>query len=209
MAEGASRSRDALLDETRRGSRASTVLVAIATYTFLRPGKLEALRWEDLDLDHGVIHVQRAVERRTKAIKGTKSKHARRFRIEPALLLLLDVLRQEGEGVGRVVPVPGDLARTFRSCLERAGVSRLELFEATPTRQAITFRDLRATGITWQAVRGDEPLRIMQRAGHSDLETTMIYVRTAEELGDRFGDVFPERPAEPLRKNARTRLAAP
>jgi hypothetical protein len=92
------------------------------------------------------------------------------------------------EDLGRVV------ARTFRSLLLRAGVTRRELHEALPTRQPITFRDLRATRITWQAVRGDEPMRIMQRAGHSDFETTMRYVRTAEELREGFGDVLPELP---------------
>jgi hypothetical protein len=28
-----------------------------------------------------------------------------------------------------------------------------------PTRKAMTFHDTRATGITWWAVRGDDPLR--------------------------------------------------
>jgi hypothetical protein len=78
----------------------------------------------------------------------------------------------------------------------------------TLTRQAMTFRDLRATGITWQAVRGDEPLRIMQRAGHTTFSTTMIYVRTAEELREGFGSVFPELPAEllaaPIARSKRT-----
>jgi hypothetical protein len=32
---------------------------------------------------------------------------------------------------------------------------------------------LRATGITWAAVRGDDPLRIKQRAGH-------LYPRSGE-----------------------------
>jgi len=29
------------------------------------------------------------------------------------------------------------------------------------------------------AVRGDEALKIMQRAGHTNFQTTQIYVRTA------------------------------
>lgn len=62
------------------------------------------------------------------------------------------------------------------------------------TRKAITFHDLRATGITWCAIRGDEPLRIMQRAGHADFETTKIYLREAENLAAGFGTVFPALP---------------
>lgn len=37
----------------------------------------------------------------------------------------------------------------------------------------MTFYDTRATGITRQAVRGDDPLNIMQRAGHLHFSTTM------------------------------------
>ena len=62
-----------------------------------------------------------------------------------------------------------------------------------------TSRDLRATGITWCAVRGDEPLKIMQRAGHSDFETTKIYLREAENLSRGFGVPFPVLPASLIR----------
>jgi len=41
------------------------------------------------------------------------------------------------------------------------------------------------------AVRGDDSLKIMTRAGHADFETTKIYLREAENLAHGFGDVFP------------------
>jgi hypothetical protein len=44
------------------------------------------------------------------------------------------------------------------------------------------------------AARGDDPLRIMQRAGHADFETTKIYLRDAENLSAGFGSVFPALP---------------
>lgn len=37
--------------------------------------------------------------------------------------------------------------------------------------------DLRATGITWVALAGTDPLRIRQRAGHENFETTQGYIR--------------------------------
>ena len=49
-----------------------------------------------------------------------------------------------------------------------------------PTRKAMTFHDLRATAITWCAVRGDDPLKIKQRAGHASFSTTEGYIREAE-----------------------------
>ena len=46
------------------------------------------------------------------------------------------------------------------------------------------------------AVRGDDPLRIMQRAGHENFETTQGYLRLADALRVGFGDVFPALPPE-------------
>jgi len=50
------------------------------------------------------------------------------------------------------------------------------------------------------AVRGDEPLKLMQRAGHADYSTSALYIRTAEAVRDGFGAVFPPLPAELLRR---------
>ncbi len=81
----------------------------------------------------------------------------------------------------------------LRQYLEWAGVSRAELFVTDRTRKQVTFYDLRATGITWMAIRGEEPLEIMQRAGHVEFKTTQGYIRAAEELAHTIGpgDVFP------------------
>jgi hypothetical protein len=49
------------------------------------------------------------------------------------------------------------------------------------------------------SARGDDPLRIMQRAGHEDFETTKIYLREAENLAKAFGSVFPVLPDRLLR----------
>jgi hypothetical protein len=40
-------------------------------------------------------------------------------------------------------------------------------------------------------MRGDEPLQIMQRAGHAAFETTKIYLRETENLSQGFATVFP------------------
>jgi len=96
------------------------------------------------------------------------------------------------------MPSAGVLSYKLKRYLARAGVERSDLFASDTTRKAITFHDLRATGITWMAARGDDPLRIMQRAGHADFETTKIYMREAENLSKAFGTVFPPLPARLL-----------
>ena len=43
--------------------------------------------------------------------------------------------------------------------------------------QPIRFHDLRATGITYMAIRGDSDQDVRERAGHADFETTLLYIR--------------------------------
>lgn len=171
--------------------------IAIATYTGLRVGELRALRWDHVDLAHGIVHVHRAFDRRARAEKATKSRAGRRFALEPAIMPLLEAMHAESGGTGLVCPLPNRLADRLREWLERAGVTRRELLDdVSETTRAIGFHDLRATFLTWLAVRGDEPLKIMQRAGHRDLATTQGYVRTAEAVGvAAFGEVFPVLPS--------------
>ena len=88
------------------------------------------------------------------------------------------------------------MARSLRRWLKRAGVDRHELHHATPTSRPIRFHDLRATGITWLAIRNDPPLEIQRRAGHQNFETTQRYIRLADSLRVGFGTVFPPLPPE-------------
>jgi len=179
----------------------------LAVYLSARAAELEALEWTDVDAEHGVIHIHKAVDRLNGGVKETKTGIARRFSVEPNLLPLLKAMRDEAGGVGRVIHMPGDtnLARGLRHYLERAGVTRPELHAKPndPTRKPIGFHDLRATGITWMAVRGDEPLRIQHRAGHTEFKTTQMYIREAEAVREGFGEIFPELPARLLSNSNR------
>jgi len=96
------------------------------------------------------------------------------------------------------MPSVRDMARGLRRWLAKATAQeRDELHHKTPTTRPIRFHDLRATGLTWMAVRGDDAIKIQRRAGHKDLETTLKYIRLAEDLNPgAFGDVFPKLPAE-------------
>jgi Phage integrase family len=87
------------------------------------------------------------------------------------------------------------MARNLRRWLWKAGVRRPELHVATPTRKAITWHDLRATGATWMAIRNDAPLSIKRVLGHRTFATTEIYIREADAIREGFGEVFPTLPA--------------
>jgi integrase len=175
---------------------------AVTTYLFLRAGEANALTWDEVDLDHATVHVHRSVNRRTGDLSSTKSEAARRVPIDAALMPLLRAMHTEAGGSGRVLATKvtdRKLSRQLRRCLRLSGVTRADLFDddeaARTTRKAITFHDLRATGITWSAVREDAPLTIMQRAGHRSFSTTQGYIREAENLRAGFGEPFPPLPA--------------
>lgn len=69
----------------------------------------------------------------------------------------------------------------------------------------VGFRSLRDTGITWLALAG-VPLQHMQRrAGHDGMDTTMGYVKEAEDLsGGAIGTPFAPLPAELAPENRTT-----
>ena len=77
-------------------------LFAITTYLYLRAAEVRGLDWADLDLEHRVLHLHRAV-----ADDGTentlKGEEARRVQIEAPLLPLLEVMHPEAGGAGRVI----------------------------------------------------------------------------------------------------------
>ena len=169
--------------------------IVLAIYAFPRAGELRALRWEDVDLAHGLITVHQAFDRRTRETGSTKSGKGRNVPIEPTLVPLLRVMHAERDESGLVCPMPNRMASRLREWLTKAGVTRRALTDETSeTTKPLAWHDLRATGLTWCAVRGDEPMKIMQRAGHADLATTMLYVRTADAVGTSFGNVFPTLP---------------
>jgi integrase len=171
---------------------------ALGVYLFLRAGELKALSCRDIDLTHGLISVRRSFDRSTGTIKQTKTgnKGNRRFAIEETLLPLLRAMHAEAGGEGPVVELRLQKwwAADLRKHLRAAGIVRPELFETDATRKELRFHDLRSTGITWMAIRGDDPLKIQQRAGHASFEMTQKYIRTAEAVGKVIGEVFPKLP---------------
>ena len=76
-----------------------------------------------------------------------------------------------------------------------AGVKRAELHASTKTHVQPNFRSWRDSGITWLAISGLGVDKIMRRAGHDTTQTTMGYVKLAEDLGGDLGAPFAPLPA--------------
>jgi len=184
----------------------------------MRAGEIVALQWDDVDVDvdRGIILVHQSIDRvGGGGLSSTKTDDARRVIIEPALRPMLELMRRE-RGNGRVFerfpPAHGSdgQAPTLRADLARAKVTRVALLQRaeTRTRKRMTFHDLRATGITWAAIRGDDAMKIMSRSGHSEYQTMLGYVRETEVVRDGLGEAFPTLP-EALTGSPQKRPNAP
>ncbi len=75
--------------EVANGSRIEALLL-VALTTGMRRGELLALKWDDLDLEKGVLYVQRTVSRipgRGYMESGPKTKSSRRRIVLPAVAI--------------------------------------------------------------------------------------------------------------------------
>jgi integrase len=182
-------------------------LIAIAVYAYVRRGELDALDCADVNTDRGYIHVHRAVDGQGD-LKPTKTGDTRKVPIEPTLLPLLERMREAAKNEGRLVismPPSEEMAKRLRRYVawacEDAGIElREELLADDETRRPLVWHDLRHTGITWRAVRGDDPLKVQRASGHTDLRTTQRYINEAQTFEDAatFGVPFPALPVDAL-----------
>jgi integrase len=155
------------------------------------------LRWRDVDLERGIVRIHRAFDRKTGKTKPTKTGTTRDIRVESPALGLLRAMGDDADAE-LVVDIHDldHLTKPLRKALLATGVDRPALHDAEPTSKAMTWYDLRATGITWRAVRGDSPMRIQYDAGHKLFATTQGYIRAGEAFAaESFGEAFAALPS--------------
>lgn len=177
-----------LLREARERNHPWYPIWAVALLTGMRNGELYALKWSDVDLEKGLITVQRSYNKRTKEFKSTKAGYWRMVPISKELKDLLVYLRHQQSVIGDsirssalydfVLPRlglwdQGLQARVLREFCKPIGLT------------SIKFHTLRACFATHLISSGVSPAKIMKICGWSDLKTMARYVRLTglEELG--------------------------
>jgi integrase len=141
-------------------------LVIVAVCTAMRLGELLNLRWQDIEFDRGLIHLENHEDFRTKT---------RRNRMIPLNHKARSALASLPRGPGNVfrnqsgIPLkPASVSRRFK---RYARAARLP--------EHVHFHSLRHTGATW-LIQSNVPLAYVKEIlGHSDVTTTMIYAHTA------------------------------
>jgi integrase len=139
----------------------------------LRRGEIAALRWEHVDLERGMIHVQHGEDFRTKS--GAE-------RVVPVRGKALERLRgqaEEAEGTPtgpvitdrRGLPVkPDRYTRVFKRMVRGAKLRN---------RERLNFHSLRHSCGAWLASQGVSERIIQEVLGHASTQTTQIYSHVA------------------------------
>lgn len=162
---------------------------AVAIYTGMRRSELERLEAGDVDFEHDTIRV-----------RGTKTNAAKRvIPIEATLRPLLEILvREAGEGIVLEVPRAdgkGGAADLVKRDLERAELTRAELWRDDDVHMPFTFHGLRHTCITHWAVAGRGELFLLTAGGHTDVTMSKRYLAQAASVSAKFGTPHPTLPA--------------
>jgi len=153
------------------------VIWATALYAGLRRGELQALRWEDIDLEAGVIRVERSWDAKAGPIEPKSRAGRRRVPLVPALRreLVAHRLRQGGGGAGSALgqgkkrfPAAAVLRRSRGAWLAE-GLRPIGLHECRHTYAAFMI----AAGVNAKA--------LSQYMGHSSITVTL----------DRYGHLMP------------------
>lgn len=165
------------------------VYLKLALATGMRRGELCALKWEHIDWEHGFIEVKKAIAYLGNKMqeKSTKTGKSRSIAVSPNILDMLrmhKLLRAQGEYVfpdrdDKNRPQNPETVRHAFDVIRRlSGIERL------------SGHLLRHTNISIMGAAGIDIRTIAERAGHSQLTTTMRYLHTNADLNRRAGDVF-------------------
>jgi integrase len=172
------------------GNRFEALLI-LALKTGMRRGELLALRWEDLDLDKGVLQVRGTLRRTREGLRiGTPKTPASRRKVvlspTSQAALRRHRARQEQERqaagdlwqelrlvfpnrLGRPMELRDLLADVYRPLLKRAGLP------------PVTFHTLRHTAATLLLAEGEHPKVVQELLGHAQVGITL----------DRYSHITP------------------
>lgn len=160
--------------------------VLLCCHTGLRIGELCALRWEDIDLENGIVYVRRTVQRMKLYKDGKESsqivfstpksrKSNREIPLSPGICELLKRYARSPEEYiipGRNVPYaePRTLQYRFRNILEQCGIPYFN------------FHMLRHIFATRCVVLGFDTNSVSELLGHANVQITMnLYVHSSAE----------------------------
>jgi integrase len=166
-----------------RGDRLETLYV-LAISTGLRQGELLGLRWDDIDLDGGILSVRRILSRSKGGPRFTEPKTVksrRSVKLTPQAIEALERHRAaQDEERGRLGSLWEENGLVFRSTtstpLRRYNLVRRSfkpLLESTGLTRTFRFHDLRHTAASLLFLQGTHPKIVQELLGHANITVTL------------------------------------
>ena len=176
------------------------LLVELALFTGCHRGEIVGLKWSDINFDAHRLYVRRSIykPKSGKAFeKEPKTKNSKRDMVIPERLL--ETLRTYLENQNKYAAMMGDgwnpdgwifteldghvmnpqtPTKQFDHFLKRHGIRHLK------------FHGLRHTSATMLLANGCDIKTVSMRLGHSDIDTTNIYVHAITETDQLSADTF-------------------
>ncbi len=151
-------------------------IVITAVYTGLRKTDVLTLKWENVDLERGLI---RLVEEKTGK--------TRNIVLNKDMVSLLQNLPVNGEYLfpNRNGKPFQDVKRSFEKALRKAGIKQSE-----DRREKIVFHTLRHTCISLLTEKGADTTAVKNYVAHADEKMTAHYTHLSEEYARRTSDLL-------------------
>ena len=145
--------------------------VALALYTGMRLGEIQALKWDSVDFRMRQIIVRRTYcLKSNKAKEWTKTKRVRRIPINESLLEILLTLKKNARSDEVLPDFPFHHAsRTLKRTAREFGI------------KAIRFHDLRHSFASNFIMRGGDIYKLQKLLGHSSVQMTERYAHLSPE----------------------------
>jgi integrase len=155
-------------------------LARIAVLTAMREGEIRDLRWDDIHLDEGWLHVREA-----KSVNGSRT---RDVPLTPDAVSFLKALKERSStnnGSEKIFPFDIDVqvvASEFTKCARRAGLKDFH------------FHDLRHIAATRLSKIVSNPLTLSEFTGHKTLHVLKTYYNPdASDLADMVREIVEKR----------------
>ena len=172
-----------------------TLGVVFTLFTGVRIGELCGLRWGDIDLNNGYVHIRRTVERianidgktqgKTKVIVS-EPKTENSFRTIPMPDCLIEYIKGFREKDDRYL-----LTATTKYTEPNTYYSRYKTFLRQNELGEYTFHELRHTFATQCVDKGFDIKSLSEILGHADVSTTMnLYVHPTLQMKKRQMDML-------------------
>ena len=168
----------------------------VAMTTGMRRGEIIGLRWQNVDLQEGVIHVREQIqldENKRHSLQPLKT--AESIRDVPIPSDVVEELRRH-RAAQKVVSIDGDgfvFTNSEGNHFQLGDLSRkfAEVRDQLGLPKEMHFHDLRGSFITWAAQKGLDLKTVMTIVGHADERTTLrIYQSVTEGMKKQAARAF-------------------